>query len=94
MAGFGVAIRSTSGTVGYTVAWRLLTRCKPTAIRITSKKINYHPQSGWFEDAPLQGGAVRAIGAKLRGSESQWVAKNRLLDSRFRGNDVPFVMLA
>jgi ABC-type transport system substrate-binding protein len=21
-------------------------------------KINYHPQSGWFEDAPLQGGPV------------------------------------
>jgi hypothetical protein len=20
--------------------------------------INYHPQSGWFEDAPLKGGAV------------------------------------
>jgi hypothetical protein len=28
-------------------------------------KINYHPQSGWFEDAPLKGGAVRA--GPLRG---------------------------
>jgi len=23
-----------------------------------SGQINYHPQSGWFEDAPLKGGAV------------------------------------
>jgi hypothetical protein len=23
-----------------------------------SQPINYHPQSGWFEDAPLKGGAV------------------------------------
>jgi hypothetical protein len=28
-------------------------------------EINYHPQSGWFEDAPLKGGAVRA--GPLRG---------------------------
>jgi hypothetical protein len=28
-------------------------------------KINYHPQSGWFEDAPLKGGAV--IAGPLRG---------------------------
>src|SRR5215510_9172714 len=29
-------------------------------------KINYHPQSGWFEDAPLKGGAVMAC-ALFRG---------------------------
>ena len=23
--------------------------------------INYHPQSGWFEDAPLKGGAVMGM---------------------------------
>jgi hypothetical protein len=28
-------------------------------------KVNYHPQSGWFEDAPLKGGAV--IACPLRG---------------------------
>src|SRR6266446_7540575 len=28
-------------------------------------EINYHPQSGWFEDAPLKGGAV--AGGPLRG---------------------------
>ena len=32
-------------------------------------KINYHPQSGWFEDAPLKGGAV--VRGPLRGHRDQ-----------------------
>jgi hypothetical protein len=28
------------------------------AVQSDAAKINYHPQSGWFEDAPLKGGAV------------------------------------
>src|SRR5262249_30965265 len=32
---------------------------------IIDSVINYHPQSGWFEDAPLKGGAV--IAGPLRG---------------------------
>ena len=30
----------------------------------TRNQINYHPQSGWFEDAPLKGGAV--VGGPLQ----------------------------
>ena len=30
------------------------------------QQINYHPQSGWFEDAPLKGGAVMGCPCKGR----------------------------
>src|SRR6266700_1163385 len=36
-----------------------------TYVKTYSLQITYHPQSGWFEDAPLKGGAVRAC--PLRG---------------------------
>ena len=39
--------------------------------------------------SPLEG-----IGARLRDSESQLWLYNRILDSRFRGNDAPVVMPA
>src|SRR6266487_1269282 len=34
------------------------------ALGATTRQINYHPQSGWFEDAPLKGGAV--VGCPLQ----------------------------
>ena len=36
----------------------LLTFQEIRPISKTRNQINYHPQSGWFEDAPLKGGAV------------------------------------
>jgi hypothetical protein len=31
---------------------------KGKLVHADETEINYHPQSGWFEDAPLKGGAV------------------------------------